>query len=225
MTTNCPPVEIACGNRRSHQYRSLLAAIARVFLLLIAITAIQSLTADAAAPAVLAEDVEVRDDDGPFADVFRSHYAGLRSYFERALGNHAEAEEAAQETLLRLHARHRRAPLPADDVKHWLYAVARNHAIYVRRRRQRTEQLISPQDIIEQIDHSQWADVTPTMMRHDFDGLRHLIERLPRRQQLLLGLRYRLNFTTAETADALEMTCDNVRQTERRALSFLRARL
>ena len=210
------------------QFRSLLTAIAHVFLLLIAIAAIQPLTADAAAPAVLTEDARVAedgDDDGPFADVFRSHYAGLRSYFERALGNHAEAEEATQETLLRLHARHRRAPLPADEVTHWLYAVARNHAIDVLRRRQRTERLIAPEDVAEHSDQLQPADVTTTAMRHDFDELRHLIERLPRRQQRLLGLRYRLNFTTAETADALEMTCDNVRQTERRALSFLRARL
>jgi RNA polymerase sigma factor (sigma-70 family) len=212
-----------------HQYRSLLTAIARVSLLLFALTAIQPLSADAATPALSTDEIRFADDgdgdDQQFAAAFRQHYAGLRNYFERALGNHAEAEEAAQETLLRLYAGNRAAcPEPAD-VKRWLYSVARNHAIDLLRRRSRNERATGPSDLVDHSDRLQQRTAPPGPLSADFETLLPVIARLPQRQQQVLGLRYRLSFTTAETAAALGMSPDNVRQAERRALSFLRARV
>jgi RNA polymerase sigma-70 factor (ECF subfamily) len=183
-----------------------------------------------AATTAVADDVELErsndsEKDGRFRETFGRHYASLHAYFQRALGSYAEAEEATQETLFRLFAHQAHLRIAADDeIRAWLYSVARNHAIDLLRRSGRTEQLTSPEDIASHSDRAQERFLI-TEPGADFGSLRALIERLPHRQRLLLGLRYHLSFTTAEAAEALGITPENARQTERRALSFLRARI
>src|SRR6185369_12614287 len=67
-------------------------------------------------------------DSEKFAMVFNEIYPALCRFLECLLGEHGTAQDIAQESFLRLY-RNGLESIPPDEVRFWLFGVARNLAM------------------------------------------------------------------------------------------------
>jgi RNA polymerase sigma-70 factor (ECF subfamily) len=156
-----------------------------------------------------------------FDELYRLCFPIVRDYLTSIFRDRHEAEDAAQEALVRAHAALSSYELGAASPRAWLLALARNLAIDRLRRRPLTP--LAP-DHVERLRSDQalepylpgWLDDAELLM---------LFERLPLAQQQVLLLRYLLDLSSAQIAAALDTSPDSVRQLHARGLSFLRDRL
>jgi RNA polymerase sigma-70 factor (ECF subfamily) len=82
--------------------------------------------------------------------LYRRYGAIVYSRCHRILGNRAAAEDAAQETFLRVH-RHLASVPPADEAVRWIYRIATNHCLNeLRRERMRGRPLDSFPELSDQ---------------------------------------------------------------------------
>lgn len=106
---------------------------------------------------------------GPATDVrelYRRYAPHIYSRCLRILGNKAAAEDAAQETFLRIQRHHGLAPNPAEAVR-WMYRIATNHCLNeLRRERNRA------------LTHGELPDVGDPRMAEDRIADRDLLQRL-----------------------------------------------
>lgn len=126
------------------------------------------------------------------------------------LGTRAEAEEIAQETMIKAAARWRRVE---DHARPWAGRVAANHAIDQLRRRGRRRS-------VEQTGTAASPASDRTVERLD---LQRALLQLPRRQRDVLVLRYVLDLTEAEVARELGLSVAAVKSHAHRAITALRA--
>jgi RNA polymerase sigma-70 factor (ECF subfamily) len=92
------------------------------------------------AAAMAADAGPTVEDLAAFERLVREHERRVYRTALHLLGNHADAEDAAQEVFLRLHRNYRR--LAAEpDLAPWIYRVAVNVCRDAARRRRRTEEL------------------------------------------------------------------------------------
>lgn len=149
-----------------------------------------------------------RDDASAFcAAVYPRLVGGLALY----LADRTVAEEVAQEALLRTFARweHVRA---LDTPEAWTWRVAMNLANSTFRRRgaeRRARQRLEPIAEGRDEDHT------------DQIALRRAIGALPKRQRMVLVLRFYRDLSVAETAAQLGATDDAVRSLTKRAVAAL----
>lgn len=129
----------------------------------------------------------------------------------RILGNRAEAEDVAQETLARAYVRWSRVE---DHAEPWVARVAANQALTLWRRRQRTDPSRATPDT-EAIDAS-----AVTRLR-----VAEVLAELPRRQREVVVLRYFADLSEEAVATHLGCATGTVKQHAHRGLSKLRALL
>lgn len=141
--------------------------------------------------------------DGAFDDLWRIAY---RVSF-RILGRRTEAEDVAQEALIRAHMHWRKVHGHAEA---WTAKVAGNLAIDVYRRRRHVG-----------LDTASDPVVTDPAPAERID-LHRLLDRLPRRQRQVLVLRYLADQTEAATAAAMGCSVGSVKRHAHRALRTLR---
>jgi RNA polymerase sigma-70 factor, ECF subfamily len=151
--------------------------------------------------------------------VYRYH-APLVAHLARLTGDHALAEDLAQETFLRLirdaHLYHYPRPfLP------WLYTIARNQAINhsksaYERRVQRTAE--SPETPSASPDPAEWLE-----RKERREGLRQALAELTFEQREALSLRFGQELSVQETADALGLPAGTVKSRTHNALRRLRS--
>lgn len=151
---------------------------------------------------------ENRPVDEAFADLFRIAY--VVAY--RILGNVAEAEDAAAETIARACLRWRRVgSLPYRDA--WVARVAANIAIDAVRRRGRT---VAPrQDPVRD-------PAEATVLRLALVGA---LEALSTRQREVVVLRYLADQPEADVASSLGISINTVKKHTLRGVAALRSRL
>jgi RNA polymerase sigma-70 factor (ECF subfamily) len=141
-----------------------------------------------------------------FAEVFRQRYAELVRLAGRILGDRAEAEDVAQETLRRL-ADHEVLARPDAEVRAWLRRVGVNTSFNRLRSRQREADrmrraaagerpLLAPDSAAPQL-----AEVVRAEERA---AVRAALARLPERQRACLLLRHS-GYRYAEIARALDI--------------------
>ena len=126
--------------------------------------------------------------DDRFAEVFRSHYPRLVGLARRILGDAHEAQDAAQDALLRL----RTDPVAErsdDDIAAWLTRVATNgclNRLRTRRRAEVREQVVAGLDAGPALDepHDTVAGAD------DRERVRAALAVLPERQATALLLRH-----------------------------------
>jgi RNA polymerase sigma-70 factor, ECF subfamily len=117
-----------------------------------------------------------------FDTVFAELYPSLFRYLHRLTGDEDMAEDIAQEAFVRL-LRH---PLPADEVRPWLFTVAMNLVRDGARKRERRQRLLTsapglvappalPDEDMERADR--------------IDTVRSVLSRIPERDQQLLLMR------------------------------------
>ena len=149
-----------------------------------------------------------RDDASAFcAAIYGRLVGGLALY----VADRAVAEELAQEALLRTFARwdHVRA---LDTPEAWTWRIAMNLATSTFRRRsaeRRARQRLEP--IAEGRDEDQTDQI----------AVRRAIGQLPKRQRMVLVLRFYLELSVAETAAQMNATDDAVRSLTKRAVAAL----
>ena len=148
-----------------------------------------------------------------FEDSFSSMFAVAYRVAFRVLGDRAEAEDVAQESLVRAYDRWRRV---ADDPHPWVSTVAGRRAIDVLRsrrraqaREERTTRTAAPlpgaeQEVAARVD------------------LQRALSTLPRRQREVLLLRYVADLPDADVAGQLGISTGSVKKHAARALAALR---
>jgi RNA polymerase sigma-70 factor (sigma-E family) len=127
----------------------------------------------------------------------------------RILGSAEDAEEVAQEALARAYARWSRV---AGYAEPWVARVATNLALGRWRKRRPDRQL----GVVGEADAGDHA------LRVD---LVELLRRLPRRQREVVVLRYLVDRSEQEVADALGCSTGSVKQHASRGLAALRSSL
>jgi RNA polymerase sigma factor (sigma-70 family) len=149
--------------------------------------------------------------------VFRATYPRVVAVAARVLGSRDEAEDVAQEVFLTFG----RSSVPAGQEVGWLTVAAAhtalNHLRSGRRRAVREEAAANRRAMSPDV-----ADAVVTL--DERRRVRAALERLPRRQALVLVLRHS-GLSYAEVAAALDLSPGSVGTTVRRAESALRKEL
>lgn len=125
-------------------------------------------------------------DDTPvaLADYLAQHYAALKSKITRLLGNRELADDALQDTWLRVNSRGD-ADGPVHSPTGYLLRMAVNIAVDIRRRQARAVPFDEIQELMELADPAPGpAQVVEERAR--MEALGRQIERLPERQRLVV---------------------------------------
>ena len=158
-------------------------------------------------------------DERAFRALVEPYARALEVHCYRMLGSAHDAEDVAQETLLRawrsLERFERRA-----SVQTWLYRIATNACLdELERRPRRPEPVVEPYPDARLQDASPHGDPVARYALRESMELAFLtaIQRLPGRQRAVLILRDVLGWTGAEVADLLESTVTAVNSALQRA--------
>jgi RNA polymerase sigma-70 factor (ECF subfamily) len=162
-----------------------------------------------------------RGDPAAFEEFFRAEYARLCSFLLDQVGSAAEAEEIAQEVLLRLW--HARGQLREHgSIRSYLYRSARNAAINHRRRAALEREHSAA-------GHVPVAPCAPAderlRLRLLAEAATAAIRELPERCRLIFDMSRRRHLSHAEIAEALDISPRTVETQIGRALKLLRRRL
>ena len=178
----------------------------------------------------MAEDDEslilrCQKDPAAFEALFRRHYRQLYVFARGMLGSDEEAEEAAQDVLMKIHqaagtfkSGRRFAP--------WMYRIVSNHCKNILRHRQidhkHVEELEPQDDIVPA------SPRTPLEIYADADVRQHVgqaITSMRPRYREVFYLRYMAGLSYKQIADALELTVSAVETRILRGKEMLRAKL
>lgn len=146
----------------------------------------------------------------------------LVSFFYRSLGSHAEAEDLAQETFVRLY---RAAPgyEPRAKFTTFLFHVARRLLLNeLRRRRRKPAEATDPADLPAHADAAIRATAEARELEEAF---RTALEALPEKQRSAILLRQQQEFSYEEIATALDASVPAVKSWIFRARTHLKAAL
>jgi RNA polymerase sigma-70 factor (ECF subfamily) len=156
-----------------------------------------------------------------FTSVFDAVYANLCRFLECLLGERGAAQDIAQESFLRLH-RFGLYHLPPDEVRFWLFRVARNLALNEMQKRQ-TRSRLSAQAAGAFRDQA--PDPEGAFLRAESNRMvRDLLRHLPERQRTALLLREQEEMSYREIARVLGVSEGNVKTDIFRARRLLRQR-
>jgi RNA polymerase sigma-70 factor (ECF subfamily) len=178
-------------------------------------------------------------DEASFAELTERHRRELRAHCYRMLGSFDEAEDLVQETMLRAWRR-RDGFQGRSSLRTWLYTIATNACLDQLRRRPRQPappvRMPGQPDFVEIAWLEPFPDslVEPVAAPEDQPDavavatetieLAFLIaiQQLPPRQRAVLILRDVVDWSAAQTAEALDMTVASVNSALQRAKATLR---
>lgn len=151
----------------------------------------------------------------------------------KVCGNHADAQDTAQETLLRLARSLTRFP-NTRALSVWLYKVAKSQCLMSRRRSKfAPEHMLSLDELMPADGHDSetavksWA-ITPeeALLDGEFRSrLQKAVQGLPKHYRLVLVLRDMEGLGTREVAQVMELSEDTVKMRLLRARVFVRNEL
>ena len=134
-----------------------------------------------------------------FDELMRLHEKQVLTTALRLLGNMEDAQDAAQETFLRLYRSLKRLP-DIQDIRSWLYRVTVNicNDVYRQRRRRRTEPLSGPEPVSAQLDPEKaWSQEERGRL------VEMALETLPEKERAAVVLRDVQGLSTREVAEIL----------------------
>jgi len=167
-----------------------------------------------------------------FAQVTERHRRELHVHCYRMLGSFEEAEDAVQETMLR--AWRARGTFDGTQPRAWLYRIATNACLdQIRARKRRPQAMASfdempwlqpyPDQLLDEIAPTEDEPDAVLVARETIElAFLAVIQLLPPRQRAVLIMRDVLEWSAAETAEALEMTVAGVNSALQRAKATLR---
>lgn len=155
-------------------------------------------------------------------ELCRTSYQRVLVIAEACVRNPSDAQDVAQQVMLKLLEALASDRMDVDSFDGWLFTVARNQA-FDHLRRARHAEPEAPEDIDHRRDG---PDTLPAGDRWRFDHrVTPVIDLLPTRQRAVLLLHYGFDLTGGEIGEVLDCSSACVRQTHRRALTFLAQRL
>ena len=140
-----------------------------------------------------------RGDNGAFAVLAKRYYKSVFIVCLGMLGNVHDAEDIAQETMLK-------GLLKIKDLRDscqfssWIIKIARNHCINLIRNKKRDNKVIS----------QRFKPSEPILIQ--YKSLQHAIEKLPQENRLPLVMYYFGNEGIKEVAEKLNLSCSAVYQ-------------
>ena len=163
-------------------------------------------------------------DQRAFAHLVDTHQAPVYNLCYRMLGNAAEAEDAAQETFVRVY-KHLGAYDPQQRLSSWILAVASHYCIdRLRRRRIKWLSLDSVLPLRPMITDT--AQPEDAVVRHEAQvEVREVLQSLPAQYRLVIVLRYWHDLSYAEIAQATGSTESAVKSRLHRARKTLARRV
>jgi RNA polymerase sigma-70 factor (ECF subfamily) len=160
-------------------------------------------------------------DGEKFAMIFNEIYPALCRFLECLMGEHSAAQDIAQESFLRLY-RNGLDAIPSQEVRFWLYGVARNLAINELNRRRTRVRLI---DKIARIFSPKAPNPEEQLEQSERNRLvLEMLGSLPEQQRAILLLREQEEMSYSEIARVLNVSESKVKIDIYRARSALRAR-
>ena len=154
-------------------------------------------------------------DDVEFREFFASQYGSLCWLGYLLTGNRAQAEDLAQETLARIWARWSGVRRPREPALYARKVLVNRHRSLLRRALVEARYLASRRPADHYLpDFGEEAMTVWAAAR-----------RLPRRQQVVLALRYHEDLSEAEVARMLQLPLGTVKTLARRGLARLRDEL
>jgi RNA polymerase sigma-70 factor (ECF subfamily) len=153
-----------------------------------------------------------RGDEDALTELYLRFHRAVNSYLLVALRNRDEAEDATQEVFAKVLAAAGRYEQRAEPFDHWLFRIARNHALDCQRRRRHRETR-------REEDAADLLRVAEARAGEQDDWtFRELIEGLPASHRRVLVLRYVYDFSSVQIGAVLGKTPDAVRHIHMRAL-------
>ncbi|QIK67175.1 SigE family RNA polymerase sigma factor [Nocardioides sp. HDW12B] len=146
--------------------------------------------------------------------------AAWPSLYRRAYllcGNHADAEDLAQASLIKIHASWTKVSR-AESPHAYVRRILTNTFLSTKRHKGRRLELLAG-------DHAPEPTSPPVEGPEDRMALWPHVRDLPKRQRAVIVLRYYEQLSEAEIADALDCSRGNVKSTAHRALQNLRTAL
>ncbi|HSS95211.1 MAG TPA: sigma-70 family RNA polymerase sigma factor [Candidatus Dormibacteraeota bacterium] len=137
--------------------------------------------------------------------------------------NPADAEDLAQEALLRAIRSLRSFDASRGSAAGWLWRIVANAARDAATRRQRLADLVVRAALLTPRESASVEDLA--LANVGDAALHRLLAALPLRDRTLLALRYGAGLETREVGEALGLSPDSTSKAIRRALARLRARL
>ncbi len=152
-----------------------------------------------------------------FSALVGEHQAMVYSLAYHYLGDHALAEEVAQEVFLELHGAFEALESPAH-IRHWLRRVASHRSIDQSRRRR-----LRPQVGLQEIPEPAAECPPEDVLRNE--AVRKLVATLPERCRVVVVLRYQEDLEPAEIARLLGVPARLVRRRLHKGLTLLRRKM
>lgn len=149
-----------------------------------------------------------------FDELYRRHQADLTRYLFRRVGNREVAEDAVQATFMRVLQKH--GQFDAEKkFRPWLYRIAHNQAIDLKRRSKRHDEAASlDASSVEDDSSSSWSETLPsrepdpsstTENAETAQNVRNAIAQLPEGLRQILDLIYFQGMRYYEAAENLQL--------------------
>ena len=170
----------------------------------------------------LIEAVALRRDRAAFAALFGHFAPRVKTFMRRSGASEAEAENLAQETMLRVWRKAESYIQSTSGFEAWLFTIARNQRIDALRREHRGV-LEGASDIDNEflLDDEPLADEA-LASRQSAELIRSAVAGLPDHQQRVIELSFYQERAHAEIADALGIPLGTVKSRLRLAMAKLR---
>jgi RNA polymerase sigma-70 factor, ECF subfamily len=159
-------------------------------------------------------------DRAAWREITRRHLGAIVGYAWHMLRDRAEAEDVAQETMVRLMRKAETWEPGGAKVKTWLFRVAINQCIDRQRARRTTSLELVAEQADDRIGGARIA--RDHALRRAVGGA---VAALPERQRQALALVHYQGFSQQEAADALEISVEAVESLLARARRTLKTRL
>ncbi len=161
-----------------------------------------------------------RGDQRAFAHLVDAYQVPVYNLCYRMLGNPGDAEDAAQETFVRVYT-HLRTYNPQQKLSSWILAVASHHCID-RLRRQHIKWLSLDEALpVPATAQDEPQPEDSLMERETRDEIRDLLQSLPAEDRLVIALRYWQDLSYEEIAQVVGATESAVKSRLHRARQVL----
>jgi RNA polymerase sigma-70 factor (ECF subfamily) len=161
-----------------------------------------------------------RGDQRAFAHLVDAYKVPVYNLCYRMLGNPGDAEDAAQETFVRVYT-HLRSYNPQQKLSSWILAVASHYCID-RLRRQHIQWLSLDEVLALPVASQDGAQPENTLMeRETCAEIRDLLQTLPAEYRLVIALRYWQDLSYEEIAQVVGTTESAIKSRLHRAREIL----
>jgi RNA polymerase sigma-70 factor, ECF subfamily len=160
-------------------------------------------------------------DQQAYAEAVNRFARSIAAYAYRMTGRERDAEDIAQETMLRLWTQAHRWDPDKAELSTWLHRIARNLCIdFLRRDKSALSEEISGEQVDAQIAIDQQLDRDADVLR-----LRAAVAQLPERQRSALIMTHFGGLSNREVACILDVTVDALESLLARARRSLKSKL